>query len=169
MNPFGPPTKKWRACKNFAKLNGNHLLMANLFKLHKYQTIGLLKCIIWAKSNLAILNPVCKKFVLRLTGCRNCYFLIFAFFYFSIFKMTIVKNNMGKPSFFIMNFVGSYEVLLRQKYFWYTYFWPWNNGPLKKFWKFHGNAFRFFIFTKWKKYYNLTFDETFIMYCCALS
>ena len=40
---FGPPTTKWRPCKIFAKLNGNHLLMANIFKLHKYQTFGLVK------------------------------------------------------------------------------------------------------------------------------
>ena len=146
MNPFGPPTKKWRACKNFAKLNGNHLLMANLFKLHKYQTIGLLKCIIWAKSNLAILNPVCKKFVLRLTGCRNCYFLIFAFFYFFIFKMTIVKNNTEKPSFFIMDFVGSCEVLLRQKYFWYTYILTMKQRPFKKILKVPRKCISFLYF-----------------------
>ena len=29
--------------KFFVKLNGNHLLMANIFKLHKYQTFGLMK------------------------------------------------------------------------------------------------------------------------------
>ena len=40
---FGPPTTKWRSCKIFAKLNGNHLLMANIFKLHEYQTFGLMK------------------------------------------------------------------------------------------------------------------------------
>ena len=40
---FGPPTTKWRPCKIFGKLNGNHLLMANIFKLHEYQTFGLMK------------------------------------------------------------------------------------------------------------------------------
>ena len=40
---FGPSTTKWRPCKIFAKLNGNHLLMANIFKLHEYQTFGLMK------------------------------------------------------------------------------------------------------------------------------
>ena len=40
---FGPPTTKWQPCKFFVKLNGNNLLMANIFKLHKYQTFGLLK------------------------------------------------------------------------------------------------------------------------------
>ena len=27
----------------FAKFNGNHLLMANIFKLYEYQTLGLMK------------------------------------------------------------------------------------------------------------------------------
>ena len=40
---FGPPTTKWWPCKIFTKLNGNHLLMANIFKLQKYQTFGLMK------------------------------------------------------------------------------------------------------------------------------
>ena len=34
---------KWRPCKMFAKLNGNHLLMASILKLHKYQTFSLMK------------------------------------------------------------------------------------------------------------------------------
>ena len=33
---FGPRTTKWQPCKIFAKLKGNHLLIANIFKLHKY-------------------------------------------------------------------------------------------------------------------------------------
>ena len=40
---FGPTTTKWQPCKVFAKLNGNHLLMTNILKLHKYQTFGLMK------------------------------------------------------------------------------------------------------------------------------
>ena len=40
-----------KVCKVFAKLNGNHLLMANIFKLHKYQVFGLMEmhnmCKIW--------------------------------------------------------------------------------------------------------------------------
>ena len=48
---FGPLTTKWRPCKIFAKLNGNHLLMANIFNLRKYKTFGLMKmhnmCKIW--------------------------------------------------------------------------------------------------------------------------
>ena len=40
----------------FAKLNGNHLLMASIFKLHEYQTFRLMKthniCIIWFANNI---------------------------------------------------------------------------------------------------------------------
>ena len=53
---FGLPTTKWWPCKIFAKLNGNHLLMANIFKLHEYQTFGLMKihnmCKIWFASKI---------------------------------------------------------------------------------------------------------------------
>ena len=37
---FGLLTTKWRPCKIFAQLNGNHLLMANVFILPEYQTFG---------------------------------------------------------------------------------------------------------------------------------
>ena len=40
---FVPLTTKLRSCKILAKLNRNHLLMANIFKLHKYQAFGSLK------------------------------------------------------------------------------------------------------------------------------
>ena len=42
---FGPcpSTTKWRLCKVIAKLNGNHVLMVNIVKLHEYQTFGLIK------------------------------------------------------------------------------------------------------------------------------
>ena len=47
---FGPP------CKIFAKLNGNHLLMANILKLHEYQTFGLVKihnmCKFWFANKI---------------------------------------------------------------------------------------------------------------------
>ena len=63
---FGPPTTKWRPCKIFAKLNGNHLLMANIFKLHEYQTFGLMKmhnmCKIWFANNIFSLLRWNKKY-----------------------------------------------------------------------------------------------------------
>ena len=50
-------------------------------------------------------------------GCQKCYFLIFDFFIFSKFQMTIVKNLMGKPPFLKIDLEGSYEVLLLDKCF----------------------------------------------------
>ena len=63
---FGPPTTKWRPCKVFAKLNENHLLMAHIFKLHEYQTFGLMQmhdmCKIWFASNIFSLLRWNKKY-----------------------------------------------------------------------------------------------------------
>ena len=66
MKFFDPPTTKWRPCKIFAKLNGNHLLMANIFKLHEYQTFGLMKmhnmCKIWFANKIFSLLRWNKKY-----------------------------------------------------------------------------------------------------------
>ena len=63
---FGPPTTKWRPCKIFVKLNSNYLLMANIFKLHKYKTFGLMKmhnmCKIWFANNIFSLLRWNKKY-----------------------------------------------------------------------------------------------------------
>ena len=89
-------------------------------------------------------------------------------FYEHLLTVYLWTAAFRKPSFFIMNFESYYEVLLRYKYFWSTHFWLWNNDPFKIFWNLHGNAFYFFISSKWKKYYHLTFNDTFKMYCCVL-
>ena len=56
LNFFGPLTTKWRPCKMFVKLNGKHLLMANIFKLHEYQRFALMKmhnmCKIWFDNKI---------------------------------------------------------------------------------------------------------------------
>ena len=70
-------------------------------------------------------------------------FFNYYLFHYSKLQMTIVKN-------LIMGFKGSYEVLLRHKYFWYTHFWQWNGGPSEIFWNLHGNAFCSLIFLKWR-------------------
>ena len=66
-------------------------------------------------------------------------FFNFSLFYFSKLKMTIVKRLMEKPSFSIIDFEGSYEVLLGHRYFWSTHFWHWKDGH------FYGTAFYFFL------------------------
>ena len=44
---------------------------------------------------------------------------------------------------------------------------PNTSGNETTFWNFHGNAICFF-FSQRNKYYSLTFDDTFKMYCCEL-
>ena len=90
--------------------------MANIFKLHKYQTFGLLKMHNLSKFWFAYNNfSLWKSLVFTLYGLSKMLFLNFCLFHFSKFQMTIIKNLMEKPSFFIMDFEGSYEVL---KYLW---------------------------------------------------
>ena len=63
---FGEPTRKWRPCKVFAKLNGNHLSLANISKLPSYQTFCLMNmhnwCKIWFANNIFRLLRWNKKF-----------------------------------------------------------------------------------------------------------
>ena len=65
---FGLPATKWEPCKVFAKLNGNHLLIANIFKLLEYQTFGLMKLHNVKKSDLPISNSVCEKVWFMING-----------------------------------------------------------------------------------------------------
>ena len=50
------PPQNGSPVKFFAKLNGNHFLMASIFKLHEYQTFRLMKmhnmCKIWFANNI---------------------------------------------------------------------------------------------------------------------
>ena len=119
---LGPLTTEWRPCKIFAKLNGNHLLMPNIFKFHEYQTFGLTKIHnmskIWFASNKYGLWKV------WFTSNGSSKIFYFYLYNFSKFQMTIVKKN---SSLFIMDFQDSYEVPLRHKYFWSTHFRQWND------------------------------------------
>ena len=89
----------------------------------------------------------------------------FCLFYFYKFQMAIVKNRMEKPFFFIMDFEGSYRVLLRHKYFWSTCFWQWKEDPFKSFWNFHKNAFCSFSFLNESK---ITFSVLMIRLKCTV-
>ena len=64
-----------------------------------------------------MINSVCEKFCFSMNGLSKMLFFIFSFFNFSKLQMTNVKNLFLKPSFFKIDFDGSYEVLLRHKYF----------------------------------------------------
>ena len=116
LNIFAPLTTKWRSCKIFAKLNGNHLLMANAFKLHEYHTFSLMKMYnmnkIWFTDNKF---SFWKSLVYNKWAVENAtlWFLNFSFFQ--------ILNE------------SSFEVLLRRKNFWSTHFWNWNNKRFKFF------------------------------------
>ena len=70
---------------------------------------------------------------------------------FFVFFIVLISNDYckefyEKPSSFIMNFEGFYEVLLLHKCFWSKNFWQWNNDPFKIFCDLPGNTFCFFAF-----------------------
>ena len=50
---FDPPTTKRRSFSFFAKLNGNHILMANFSRFRKCQTFGLIELHNVSKGQLA--------------------------------------------------------------------------------------------------------------------
>ena len=56
LKVFWCTTRKWWPWKMFVKLNRNHLLMANIFKLHEYQAFGLMnmhnRCKIWFANKI---------------------------------------------------------------------------------------------------------------------
>ena len=95
----GPPITKLRLFKTFAKLNGNHLLMTNIFKFHEYQTFGLMKMhnmnkIGFANNELSLL-----KVWFTINGPSKMPFFNVCLFCFSKFQMNIVKNFMGNHYF----------------------------------------------------------------------
>ena len=74
--------------------------MPNIFKLHKYQTFGLLKMrnmskIWFANNKISLWNDW-----FTTNGMSKMLIFNFCLFHFSKFQMTIVKNLMKKPSFF---------------------------------------------------------------------
>ena len=50
---FYPPTTKWRSFKILANLNGNHILMVNFSKFHKYNIFGFIELHNLSKGQLA--------------------------------------------------------------------------------------------------------------------
>ena len=137
---FGPPTTKWRPCKIFAKLNGNHLLMVIIFKLHQYQTFSLMRnhniWKVWFANKIFSLS---KSLVYDWRAVEYCIFN-FCFSPSPKFQITIVKN-----------LAMDFDCSIRHKYFWTTHLWQGNGGTFNYFWNLHEYAFCFFIFFKMKK------------------
>ena len=104
---FGPTTVKWQPFEFFAQFHENALFMATIYHFHKYQTLFLVKYIVFSKI------PNIPKYGLILTGCFKiwshkdliCYKravenAILLFLVFSIFKfnITFVKSLMKKKN-----------------------------------------------------------------------
>ena len=104
MKFFGPPTTKWQPCKIFAKLNRNHLLMANIFKLHEYQTFGLMKmhnmCKIWFANNIFSLW---KSLVYDLRAVEDATFQFLPFPFFQISNDYCQKYYNGFRGFLVIS------------------------------------------------------------------
>ena len=68
-------------------------------------------------------------------GYRLSQSLLFNFHFFSFLQISngYCLKSYRKIILFIIDFESSYEVLLRQKYFWSTDFWQWNDGPFDIF------------------------------------
>ena len=82
---FDPPTTKWQPCKIFAKLNGNHLLVANIFKLHEYQKFRLMKM-----HNMTKVSFVNNKFSLWKS---------FVFDYLAVENVILIFTSFISPSY----------------------------------------------------------------------
>ena len=89
-----------RLFKIFAKLNGNHLLVANIFKLHEYQTFGSMKMHNMSKMWKPIINSVFE--TVWLTMNEPPKMLIFKLFPFSIFWISngYFQKYCGKTTLF---------------------------------------------------------------------
>ena len=149
---FSPLTTKGRCCKIFAKLNGNHLLMANIFKLHKYQTFGLMKtrnmCKIWfANKIFSLLRWNKKYFSWFFKGFQLLEIILRLHLYWPI------KENFCVISLKVLRAAILWDIVARI------------HGFFEICTDMH---FVSLFFLKWKKHCNLPFDDTFTMYCCAL-
>ena len=100
---FGPRTTKWCPCKIFAKLNGNHLLMANISKLHKHKTFGLMKMHNMYKSDLPITYSVYGKVWFTMNGSSKMLFFSFCLFpFFQISNYCCQKSYNGFRGFLVV-------------------------------------------------------------------
>ena len=102
-----------------------------------------------------------KKFGLRLTGRRKWYFLIFAFSLYPNFKLLLSKIlkwilRVLSNFYYVTNTLDVHIC---------------NNETATILIFFEICTDMHFVslfFSKWKQRYNLPFDDTFKMYCCAL-
>ena len=94
----------------------------------------------WAKSDLPIINSVCKKAWFTINGLSKYYFWIFTFFIFPKLKWPLLKILWKKHPFLLR----ISRVIM--KFYYVAIVLQWNNGSFKLFWNLHGNEFPSFIF-----------------------
>ena len=131
-----------RLCKVFAKFNGNHLLMANIFKLYEYQTLGLLEihsmCKIWFANNIFILW---KRLVYDWRVAENAIFYFWPFPFTKISKDSCQKSYNGIWTFLVIctNATNIFDLHIFENetaaLFFFFFF----------FFNLHGYAFRVFL------------------------
>ena len=150
---FDPPTTKWRAFKFFAKLNGNHILVANFFKLRKYQTFALIELHNLSKCQLADrIFKLLKNYssYLRLPSSRTYIFWNSDILIFPTFERVLSKFY-EKTSRFLNNFENVDIFLPLHQYLWSKISRQWNNCPLNFFETCTEEPFASY-FVKWGKY-----------------
>ena len=87
---FGPPTTKWHPCKIFCEIERKPWLIFSNFTNIRHLVYW--KCIIWTKSDLPIINSVCKKVWFTINGL----FFNFYLFHISKLQVTFVKKIFWK-------------------------------------------------------------------------
>ena len=148
---------------------GSTSLFSNWFhflilKLHEYRTFGLIKMHnmrkIWFLNNkfslwksLVTINGLSK-----MLFC-NLYLLIFTSF------PPNFKWLLSKILEWISRVLSKFHYVIN---IFDLHIFENETAAFLNLWNLHWNAFYFFIFSKRKKHYNLPFDDTFKMCCCAL-
>ena len=126
---FDPPTTKRRPFKFFAKLNVNHILMANFSRLLKYQAFSLTELHNFSKVSQLVEYSTHKKTAFTITGPSNIQLLKFWLVNFPNFQTTFAKNFMKKRPGFKIDFQSAEKVLPLYQYLWAEISRQWTYGP----------------------------------------
>ena len=136
---FWSTYRKRTSLKNFCEIERKPSFIGQYFSnFTNIRHLVYWKCVIWAKSDLPLINSVC-------VYDWKCYFSIFCFFVFPTAN-DYCQKYYGKTILFYNGFRGFLWSSVRHKYFWSTFFWQWNNSSFKIFWNFHGNKCIFFLY-----------------------
>ena len=144
---FDSPSTKWQSFNFFAKLNGNHIFMANFPKLCKYQTFDLIKLHNLSKVKLADRIFKLWKAVYTITGSSNIHSLKFDIF--PTFKRLLPKF-LRKTSRFQNRFWKYWQSFTASPIFMIWNFSTMKQQPFE--FSLHGRAFCFLNFVKWGNY-----------------